>query len=453
MQKDFGKLGFIIAALGSSIGLGHIWRFPTMAGTSGGAAFVLLFLAISLVIGCAMLIAEMLIGQQGRKNVPDSFRVITGNNNTKWRFMGVALFAGPIILTFYCVVLGWVLYYSCYVSFQLPQTFTESKEIFNALVVSNRQLFYQILCFAIILLATAYNIAHGIKGIERLNFILIPLLFCIFFGLLLYAISLPSFKQSLTFMFQADFSKIDSHVLTNAMGQVFFSLSIGAGTILTYTSHANKTQNLLNASLAILIPGIIISLMAGLLIFTFVFEYGDASNVSEGPGLIFITLPVMFEKFGVLGNLFSVLFMVGLLLAGISSTVSLLEPCIKYLVDRTKYSRSSLTYMVAFAIFIAGIFIILSQNVEYSVYLTILGKSLFDWADWLSANILLTWCGFFGSLFVAYFIPQQKLRKWTKPYFKSDVLFFAWLYSLRVLAPLMVCVIFSHKIYELFSTQ
>ncbi|RDU58705.1 sodium-dependent transporter, partial [Helicobacter sp. MIT 14-3879] len=198
-------------------------------------------------------------------------------------------------------------------------------------------------------------IVYGIKGIEKLNFILMPLLFCIFFGLLCYAMNLSSFEKSFAFMFEPDISKIDSKTLIDAMGQVFFSLSLGAGTILTYASHSNREQNLLSTSLLILVPGIIISLMAGLMIFTFVFEYGNQSNVSEGSGLIFITLPVMFGKFGMLGSIFSVLFMTGLLFAGISSTVSLLEPCVKYLCDRTRFSRSVITYLVTLGIFIVGI--------------------------------------------------------------------------------------------------
>ena len=226
MQKDFGKIGFILAAIGSSIGLGHIWRFPTATGTSGGSAFVLLFLGIALSIGITMLIAEMLIGQQGRKNVPDSFKHIAHNEKTPWRFMGLVLFAGPVTLTFYCAVLGWVLYYLVYVSFHLPSDFATSEAIFIDFSSSIQQLPYQILCFAIILFITAYSIVHGIKGIEKLNYILMPMLFVIFFGLLFYAMSLHSFSQSIAFMFKPDFSKINSQVVIDVMGQVFFSLSI-----------------------------------------------------------------------------------------------------------------------------------------------------------------------------------------------------------------------------------
>lgn len=446
MQKDFGKIGFILAALGSSIGLGHIWRFPTTAGMNGGGAFVLLFLGIALFVGVAMLVAEMLVGQQGRKNVPDSFKEITQNPKTSWRFVGITLFAGPFILTFYCAVLGWVLYYLVSVSFNLPADFAQSKAIFETFSSHTEQISYQILCFAIILAITAYSIVYGIKSIERLNYVLMPLLFIIFFGLLFYAMSLPSFGESVEFMFRPDFSKLTSNTIIDAMGQVFFSLSLGAGTIITYSSHVNRNQNLFASALWIVIPGIIISIVAGLMIFTFVFAYGSKADVAGGPGLIFIVLPVMFGHLGALGGFLCALFMIGLLFAGLSSTVSLLEPCIKYLTDKTKYSRATLTYMVSFGIFLVGIIVILSMNTNYQATLTFFEKNLFDWIDWISANMLLTWGSFFSSLFIGYFVSKDKLREWTKGYLKSDFAFYFWLYSLRVLAPLMVIVIFINRI-------
>ena len=451
MQKDFGKIGFILAAIGSSIGLGHIWRFPTATGTSGGSAFVLLFLGIALSIGITMLIAEMLIGQQGRKNVPDSFKHIAHNEKTPWRFMGLVLFAGPVTLTFYCAVLGWVLYYLVYVSFHLPSDFATSKAIFIDFSSSMQQLPYQILCFAIILFITAYSIVHGIKGIEKLNYILMPMLFVIFFGLLFYAMSLHSFSQSIAFMFKPDFSKINSQVVIDAMGQVFFSLSLGAGTILTYSSHMSKQQNLLSSAFCIVFSGIIISLVAGLMIFAFVFEYGDVKHVSDGPGLVFITLPVMFGHFGIFGNVLSIFFMIGLLFAGISSTVSLLEPCVKYLDDRTKFSRSIITYGVTFLIFVVGVIVIFSMNAEFSSYLTFFGRNLFDWSVWLSANILLTWGSFFGSLFIGYFIPKATLRQWTIGFFRYECIFELWLFCLRVLAPLMILDIFIARLSSILQ--
>lgn len=451
MQKDFGKIGFILAALGSSIGLGHIWRFPTTAGTNGGSAFVILFLGIALFVGVAMLIAEMLIGQYGRKNVPDSFKEVTKNPNTPWRFIGVVLFGGPFILTFYCAVLGWVLYYLVFVSFNLPENFEQSKIIFDVFSSHTEQIFLQILCFIAILAMTAYGVIYGVKSIEKLNYFLMPMLFVVFFGLLFYAMTMPSFKLSFEFMFKPDFSKITSNTIVEAMGQVFFSLSLGAGTILTYASHMNKKQNLLTSAIWIVIPGIIISIVAGLMIFTFVFAYGVDGDVKGGPGLIFVTLPVMFGKLGSLGSILCALFMIGLLFAGISSTVSLIEPCIKYLDDKTKYKRSTLTYMVTFGIFIVGIVVILSMNSTYRPMLTFFNKNLFEWIDWMSANMILTWGSFFCSLFVGYFIPKETLMEWTSSYLKSDFAFKIWYYSLRTLAPLMVVIIFINRITHIYK--
>ncbi len=446
MQKEFGKLGFILATLGSSIGLGHIWRFPTTTATNGGSAFVLLFLGIALFVGIAMLIAEMLIGQHGRKNVPDSFKEITKNPTTSWRFMGITLFAGPFILTFYCVVLGWVLYYLVFVSFHLPTDLAQSGIIFETFNSHNEQLFYQILCFIAILGITAYSVVYGIKSIERLNYLFMPLLFVIFFGLLFYAMTLPSFSTSINFMFKPDFSKITSDTVVDAMGQVFFSLSLGAGTIITYSSHINKQQNLFSSAMWVVIPGIIISLVAGIMIFTFVFAYGSQDDIKKNASLLFVVMPVMFAHLGSLGGILCVLFMIGLLFAGISSTVSLLEPCIKYLDDKTKYSRATLTYSVTFIIFLVGIVVILSMNKNYAQYLTFFGKSLFDIIDWMSSNMILTWGSFFSCLFVGYFIPRATLREWTSSYLKSAFAFNVWYYILRICAPLMVIIIFINRL-------
>ncbi len=440
MQHGFGKIGFILAALGSSIGLGHIWRFPTATGQNGGSAFVLLFLAISVFVGISMLIAEMLIGQHGRGNVVESFKSLTNNKKTPWRGMGFVLFTGPITLTFYCAVLGWVLYYLIFVSFNLPTTLEDSKAIYDAISGSTDKLGYQIACFAAVLLATTYFVVHGIKGIERLNFIIMPLLFLIFFGLLFYSMSLDSFHKSLEFMFKPDFTKITSDVIVDSMGQVFFSLSIGAGTMLTYSSHVDKKQNLLSSCFYIVIFGILISLVAGLMIFAFVFEYNG--EVKDGEGLIFNILPLMFSHFGSFGNVVCALFMIGLLFAGISSTVSLLEPCVKYLQDRTGFSRRVVSYLVTAGIFIAGIFVILSLNNELGKYLTLFGKSLFSLAVYLSANILLVLGGLLGSIFIGYFIKKETLKEWTKGYFGNKILFAIWYYSIRILCPLVIVIIF-----------
>ena len=431
-MNNFSKLGFILATLGSSIGLGHIWRFPYMAGSSGGGAFVLLFLAITFVIGVSMLVAEMIIGNRAKTNAQDAFKALDENPAKRWQWAGIFVVGGPVILTYYCIVLGWILYYLFCVSFSLPVSLESSEGAFMSLL--HDRIWIQILGLGAIVFITGFFVARGVKsGIESLNFILMPLLFIIFIGLLIYAMTLPSFAQGLHFMFDFDFSKIDIHVLTNAMGQVFYSLSLGVCIIITYAASTEEKQNLLSSAMWVVVPGIVISLIAGVMIFTFVFEHG--AEPAAGAGLVFITLPLVFKEMGLAGNIISVLFMIGLAFAGISSTVSLLEPAVKWLEDKTKLTRSSSTWLLSLAIFVVGVVLIFSLNPNN--HLTIAGKNLFDAMDWLSANLLMTIGGVLASIFVGWFIPKEKLREYTRHYF-SDAVFSAWLFVVRFLAPIMV---------------
>ncbi|MCE3039963.1 sodium-dependent transporter [Helicobacter anatolicus] len=443
-MNNFSKLGFILATLGSSIGLGHIWRFPYMAGTSGGGAFVLLFVVITFVIGVSMLIAEMVMGNQAKTNVQDAYKNLDASKGQKWEYVGFTVIGGPLILTFYCVILGWVLYYLFYVSFDLPQTLESSNKMFENLVEQN--MLIQILAFFAVVASTGYFVSRGVKsGIESLNFVLMPLLFIIFIGLLVYAMTLDSFGKGWEFMFHVDFTKIDSKVLVDALGQVFFSLSIGAGTLITYAASTEKNQNLFTSAMWVVIPGILISLIAGVMIFTFVFEYN--AEPSAGPGLIFVTLPLVFAKMGLAGNIICVLFMIGLAFAGISSTVSLLEPAVKWLEDKTSLNRFKAAWILSFLIFIVGVVLIFSLNPEYTKFLSIYGKNLFDWADWLSANIIMTLGGLASCVFVGWGIKKEKLRSFTEHFLKG-VSFDLWLFSLRFLAPVTVIVILLHKLLE-----
>ena len=199
-MNGFSKFGFILATLGSSVGLGHIWRFPYMAGEMGGSAFVLLFLVLTLVVGVAMLIGEMLMGNKTQKNTTDAFIELDPNPKKPWRFAGLVLIGGPFILTFYSVVLGWVVYYLFSVSIDLPKDAKEADFIYNTLLGS--QIWWQILGFSVVLGLTGLIVSLGVKeGIERLNVVLMPLLFIIFIGLLVYAAFQPAFWQAVHFLF------------------------------------------------------------------------------------------------------------------------------------------------------------------------------------------------------------------------------------------------------------
>ncbi len=442
MGNHFSKLGFVLAALGSAIGLGHIWRFPYMTGVSGGGAFVLLFLFLSLSVGAAMFIAEMLLGQSTQKNVIEAFKELDLNPKKRWKYAGLLLISGPLILTFYSTILGWVLYYLVSISFNLPNSIQESEQIFNDTLQSIR---LQSIGLFSVLLITGWIVSRGIKeGIEKLNLVLMPLLFATFFGLLFYAMSMDSFSKAFHFMFDFKPKDLTSQVFTYSLGQVFFSLSIGLGINITYAAVTDKTQNLLKSTIWVVLSGILISLVAGLMIFTFVFEYG--ANVSQGTGLIFTSLPVVFGQMGAIGVLVSILFLLALAFAGITSTVALLEPSVMYLTERYQYSRFKVTWGLVALIFVVGVVLIFSLHKDYKDYLTFFEKSLFDWLDFASSTIIMPLGGMATFIFMGWVLKKEKLRL-LSTHFLGPKLFATWYFLLKYITPLIVFSIWLSKIY------
>ncbi|PAF47956.1 sodium-and chloride-dependent transporter [Helicobacter sp. 12S02232-10] len=446
-MSNFSKFGFILATLGSSIGLGHIWRFPYMAGVMGGGGFVILFLFLSLTIGISMLVAEMIIGHTTRKNTTEAFKELDPSPQKRWGYAGITLIGGPFILTFYSVVLGWVLYYLFVVSFDLPQDIATSEAQFNSLLSDS--IWAQIFGFSGVLGITGWVVSRGIKdGIEKLNFVLMPLLFVIFIGLLIYAMFMPSFSRAFDFMFAFRIEDITTNVLIASLGQVFFSLSLGVGIIITYSASTYKKQNLLKSAIWVVIPGILISIVAGLMIFTFVFEYG--AKVSEGAGLVFVSLPLVFGKMGLAGNAISILFLCALAFAGITSTISLLEPSVMYIIDKFKLKRSSATWLITLGIYIVGLLLILSLNKHYQEGLTFFDKNLFEWADFSSSAIVMPLGGFLSVIFVGWVIGKRRVYEYSR-HFLSERMFEIWFFIVRYIAPLVVIVIWVAKFLEIFS--
>ncbi|BCZ17178.1 Sodium- and chloride-dependent transporter [Helicobacter sp. NHP19-003] len=433
----FSKLGFILATLGSSIGLGHIWRFPYMAGECGGGAFVLLYLGLTLTLGVAMLLADMLIGNLGRKDMVSCYQHLNTRHKKLWGFSAVFLLGGPIILSFYTVVLGWVLFYLVKVSFALPQTLESSKTLFQNL--SSVDLFWQIVGFSVWLWLTVWIVSKGIKqGIEKLSLWLMPLLFLVFIGLLFYAMSMPSFSKAWHYMFAFDSSKITLGVLMDALGQMFFSLSLGVGTITTYAAFTKSNENLLGSSLWVVLPGIFISLVAGLMIFTFIFKFNGTP--AQGVGLVFISLPLVFHQMGFTGSIVALFFFLALIFAGITSTVSLLEPTVLYLTNHFKHSRTKACVFVGGLTYLLGLLVIFSMHKDYSHALSFWGKNVFEWADFSTSTVLMPLGGLFSLLFLGYFMDKKRIYKSSKR-FLSRFWFLLWFFSVRFVAPVAVLLI------------
>lgn len=433
-MSGFSKIGFILATLGSSIGLGHIWRFPYMAGTNGGGAFVLLFLALTLLAGIAMLVGEMLIGNYTQKNTADAFKELDSTKHKVWKWGGLVLIGGPFILTFYMIVLGWVLYYLFSTSMDLPSNASEADWVFGSLLSVN--IWAQILGFSAVAFITALVVSFGIKeGIERLNVVLMPLLFLIFIGLLVYASFQPSFMRAVHFLFDFKYYDINADVVIAAMGQMCFSLSLGVGIIISYSASTKPNANLLEPALYVCICGIAISLIAGLMIFTFVFEHGV--EITQGAGLVFKALPIVFSKMGMVGVIISVLFFLGLAFAGITSTISLLEPSVMFFVQKYGFSRAKITWAIMAVIYLVGLVLIFSLHKDYADVLAVWGKGLFELVDKASSDIVMPLGALLSVIFVGWFIGKEKVRKMTSG-FLSTRAFSVWFFIIRYVAPLVV---------------
>jgi len=432
----FSRLGFILAAAGSAVGLGNIWKFPYIAGEYGGGAFVLVYLITVLLIGFSIMIAEMLIGYLGRKDGVTSFEDLAPTHKNLWKFGGFQGLAGLFIMIFYSVVIGWILHYIVTSLTYLPSSVKEAEVTFNAMLHTDimTQLFYHTVSFIWI----TYVLTKGIKGgIEKMNMVLMPTLMIILIGMFIYALSLPAFSQALDFMFTPDWSKINSNAFVTAVGHAFFTLSLGMGAIMTYSASMEKGSNLVHNAFWVVFLDTAIAIVAGLMLFTFLYQYG--SGPAKGPGLVFISLPAAFYEMGIVGNIFAVLFFIALAFAGLTSSVSLVEPMVQYFIDRFSWSRLKASILMGLFFWSIGIIALLSNIDGYSEILTWGGKSFFDWVDYVTAAIMLPIGGLIMAVFVGFVLEKERVEAVLKP--QLGFAFDAWYFSLRYLTPVAMFVV------------
>ena len=432
----FSRIGFIMAAAGSAVGLGNIWKFPYIAGEYGGGAFVLVYLLTVLLIGFSIMIAEMLIGYLGRKDTVTSFEVLAPTNKSLWKFGGFQGLAGLFIMIFYSVVIGWILNYIVTSLSYLPATVTEAESIFSTMLHSDflTQFFYHTVAFIWI----TYILNKGIKGgIEKMNLFLMPALMLILLGMFLYATTLGAFFQAVEFMFMPDWSKINAEAFVTAVGHAFFTLSLGMGAIMTYSASLEKDSNLVKNAFWVVFLDTTIAIVAGLMLFTFLYQYG--SGPAKGPGLVFISLPAAFYEMGIIGNIFAILFFVALAFAGLTSSVSLVEPMVQYLIDRFSFSRLKASLSMGLFFWFFGIFAILSNIDGYKEMLTWGSRNFFDWVDFITAAIMLPLGGLIMAIFVGFIIPQNRVEAIMKPQLKWA--YKPWYFSLRYITPVAMFVV------------
>ena len=398
------KLGFILAATGSAIGLGNIWKFPYIAGENGGAAFIFIYLICIAIIGLPVLIAEILVGRTTQRNPVGAFKALSGSR--LWTAIGgMGVLAGFVILSFYSVVAGWSL---GYIFEALKGTFAEfssadlAGEHFN-LLVSNVQ--WVIGFHLIFFLLTMGVVYAGVQnGIERGSKIMMPMLFCILIALVIRGLTLPGAGAGINFLWNPDWSKVTPTAVLVALGHAFFTLSLGMGAMMTYGSYMSKKDSIPGASLQIVFFDTLIALLAGIAIFTAVFATGQ--DPAAGPGLIFQTLPAVFAKMPG-GYIFGILFFLLLTIAALTSAISLLEVVVAYFVDERDWSRHWAVLVFGLVLILVGIPSALSFNLlaDWKLF----GKTYFDLADFLASNILLPVGGLAIAVFVAWIWGLDKV--------------------------------------------
>ena len=441
-RDGFGsQIGVIAAAAGSAVGLGNIWRFPYITGENGGAAFLLVYFIFVLSIGIPVMLSEFVIGRNTQRNPFGAFRSLAPRR--PWYLVGImGIAAAFMILAFYSTVAGWTLEY---IAKSLSNSFAgrSGNELDVLFFDFQNHRFMPVLWQLVFMFLTAFIVFRGIHGgIEKYTKILMPLLFVLIIIICIKSISLPGASKGLMFFFYPDFSKINAETILVALGQAFFSLSIGMGTLITYGSYIKKKENLTNIAFAVSIADILIALLAGVVIFPAVFAFGIEPEA--GPSLVFITLPNIFQSM-VGGYYWSLIFFVLLAIAALTSTISVLEVVVAFFSEELSISRKLATLISASAISVLGIFCTLSLREGSSAILW--GKNMFSHLEYISANVLLPLGGLMIVLFVGWFMGKQKVKhELSSGNIFASPLFGIFLFIIRFIAPVAIAIVFLYSL-------
>ncbi|MBO6169415.1 MAG: sodium-dependent transporter [Bacteroidales bacterium] len=409
-REQFGSsLTYIMAMAGSAIGLGNIWRFPYMVGEHGGGAFIIAYIICGLFLAVPCFICEAMIGRRGRRDVYGSFEHLAPG--TKWKWMGgVSVLASFIIVSFYCVVGGWSLDFLVRsLSGHLSQGDPEAAAgVFQRMASGTIE---PISMYVAFLLATAIIVVGGVKkGIERFTKITTPLLFFLMVAMVIYSVSLPGAMAGVKYLLQPDISKLDASGWACALGQAFFSMSLGMGTVLVYSSFMKKEDSILKGGLWTAVSDTVFAIIAGFAIMPAVFSAGI--EPTAGPSLVYETLPYIFAKMGaeapVLSFVMTVVFFLAILSAALTSSISMLEVCIEHAVHRFGCKRWTAAVVFLIPILALGVPCVLSFG-GLSGF-KIFGLTVFDLCDYLSSNVLMTLGALAFALFVGWYMKKDDVR-------------------------------------------
>ena len=448
-RETFGsRMGMLLAMAGSAIGLGNIWRFPYTLGQNGGAAFLLLYVLMLVLICLPVMISEYLLGRRGGSNPFRTFDILAPG--TKWRWIGfMAVLSSACILSFYCVVGGWSVKYLADACSGVLMSFDgDYSDLFGSFISNPwKPLFYTLVFLGI----TGLIIALGVrKGIERMSKLMIKVLFLIIVLVVIRSLTLPGAMEGVRYMFVPDFSKVTADTCIAAMGQAFFSLSIGCGCILTYASYVDKKENIAASSAWIAFFDTTFAIVAGLAIIPAVYAIalmnGVNPDVSAGPGLVFITLPGVFKAMP-LGGVAALLFFLALLLAAITSAISLMEVVVAFIIEELR--RSRLRAVVTCFLLYGGVGVFCSLSFGPLEGFKLFGLSVFDFFDYITSNIMLPAGGLLLAVFAGWRLKRANyLDELTN---SGNLNIPRWLsltiyYLLKLVAPLAISLIFINCI-------
>ena len=453
-RENFGsKLGAVLAAAGSAVGLGNIWRFPIETGQNGGAAFIIIYVACVFLLGIPIMMSEFFIGRHTQTNTAGAYRKLAPG--TPWKWVGrLGVLSGFIILSYYSVVAGWTAEYTrlaignCFDG----KSAADFPAIFSAFVSNPWKSVLWVVAFMVI---THVIVVRGVKsGIEKFSKVMMPALFVILVVLAVCSIMLPGASRGIEFLLKPDFSKITGSVVLNAMGQAFFSLSLGLGCLCTYASYFRGDTNIGKTALNVALIDTFVAIMSGFIIFPAVFNAGYAISSNDiGPSLLFITLPNVFQQaFGGIPMLsygVSVLFYFLLVVAALTSTISMHEVVTAYVSEEFNMTRRKAATIVTIACSVVGVFCALSFGpfADFKLF----GMNIFDLFDYVASNIFLPVGGMFVSIFTGWYLDKKLIRDEITNYGTLRVPYLRFvIFILRYFAPIAIAIILLNQL-GLFS--
>ena len=440
-EKWSSGTAFLLAAIGSAVGLGNIYRFPYVVGENGGGAFVLLYLGIVLVFGIPLVMTELTIGRRRQLPPITAFTELSEGKKSQpfWKFIGFTSVLTPLgILGFYFVIAGWTLnYVYSIITGQLSNLVDgQTEQVFGAMQEDPVTLIFWM---TLAVMITGFIISRGIKaGLEKAVNILMPMLFLILVLLVLYSAFNGGIVETFEFMFTPDFSKISGRTVLEATGQAFFSLSLGSATMLVYGSYLPKENSIPKLACGVAAADTTVALVAGFAIFPIIFTNG--LELDSGPNLVFVTLPVIFDQMP-LGQIFGILFFLLLAFAAVTSTISLFEPAVSNLEERGIFTRRKASLVVGFGLWCLAALSALSMNVLSDVRLltfndTVAGKNIMDLLEYMSANGMMLFNSLFAGIFLGWILHRKEALE--ELGLGNSWLFKFWLAIIRFVVPVVV---------------